>query len=889
MFKKDRLMKYSIKKFTVGIVSVAIGSILFLGSNAQASDKVEENKTEVATTTVSKAQSTADIVSENKVAVETNKQQTSKESNVSAQVNNVEENKVEVTPSTNTDKKDNSNKTEVETNKNNKSTTTELNVLDKRTTDSSNIKELLTNIIKKNEQDNAKQTTNKVEVETENVEKGVQIISKLTPEYAEAISKGYIGLEGGKYDNLLYKNAVLNPDGDDDGDGILNKDELYIYKKDGRTYLGYNVHPKLTDTDGDGIADNEDKDKLLWNVSARDMAMFMSLVYEEDNNIENILTKDIPEGVLKSNLHKMMNNELAPFWTLKKTYHQDNGLDAALFETKNNLPFLNGEKIQVLAIAGTNVTQAGDLKADAALVLGNESNQSIATKDLINALRNDKSITNLYITGHSLGGYLTLRATAEAKQNNFAAYRGTYTFNAPKIYTGLFNFFGGGSMAKASDLTDKMTLNKEITNYYTDNDNVIPKFLQPKYKISIGNSFGAHANTSYFESRMNNHKDFNFGKRQGMSGVGYIDPLEKKLKLVSAEKGTLSATFLPTLVDNKPLSVMYGNTVTDNEILKRVDTSKLPINVKLSILSKDDLLSGLGSKQAIVKVLYLDDNTVNNIVVPILVNEVNKLQLTSVVNAATKLVNATVDLNGKNQETTKTYTQNKETILKVLDEANSVLENKLAFQNTVNEVTNKLAKLGINLIDSRVALKGVETVAVEDNKETNPTVAEETTKPTKGNNQEQQKPQEEATNFAQEKKQEQVKEQEEKAKQVEERRKKRYKKRSWKQESVRGTVRNSQKLSTELITLGTSIIVKFSPEKLINVTDADEVKVPVITLVKDIFNLTEEEKEKVKIEVKKANKKASNVVVENDGTVTVVFKDGTIAILTADKTVKQIN
>ena len=67
--------------------------------------------------------------------------------------------------------------------------------------------------------------------------------------------------------------------------------------------------------------------------------------------------------------------------------------------------------------------------------------------------------------------------------------------------------------------------------------------------------------------------------------------------------------------------------------LKRIDTSKLPVNVKLSILSKDDLLSGLGSKQAVVKVLYLDDNTTNNITVPILVNEANKLQLTSVVNA----------------------------------------------------------------------------------------------------------------------------------------------------------------------------------------------------------------------------------------------------------------
>ena len=794
MFKKDRIMKYSIKKFTVGIASVAIGSILFLGSNAQASDKVEENKTEVATTTANTTQPAA--VPTNKVEV--NKQQAANETNSTTNANNALEKKVESAQPANANKKAEATQKDTTTNK--EVSSKELNVLDKRTTDSSNIKELLTNIIKKNEQENAKQATNKVEVEAENVEKGVQIISKLTPEYAEAISKGYIGLEGGKYDNLIYKNAVLNPDADDDGDGILNKDELYIYKKDGRTYLGYNVHPKLADTDGDGIADNEDKDKLLWNVSARDMAMFMSLVYENDNNIENILTKDLPEGALKSNLHKMMNNELAPFWSLKKTYHQDNGLDAALFETKNNLPFLNGEKIQVLAIAGTNVTQAGDLKADAALVLGNESNESIATLDLLNSLRNDKSITNLYITGHSLGGYLTLRATAEARQKNFEAYRGSYTFNAPRIYTGLFNFFGGGAMGKASDLTDKMTLNHEITNYVTNNDNVVPKFLQTKHNINIGNSFGAHANSSYFEKRMDNHKDFNFGKRQGMSGVGYIDPLQKKLKLVSAEKGTLSATFLPTLVDNKLLSVMFGNSVSDSEILKRVDTSKLPVNVKLSIVSKDDLLSGLGSKQAVVKVLYLDDNTTNNITVPILVNEANKLQLTSVVNAATKLVNASVDLNGKNEASVKTYTQNKEEILKVLNEANSLLENKLAFQNTVNEITNKLANLGINLIDSRLVLVDKVTTVPADN-DTSSTVKEETTKPVAGNNQNQQNSHEGTTKPVEDKKTEQVNSQDEKAKQAEERRKKRYKKRVKRSELAETKVSDSNKLSDVLATV----------------------------------------------------------------------------------------
>ena len=802
MFKKDRIMKYSIKKFTVGIASVAIGSILFLGSNAQASDKVEENKTEVATT-VNNAQPATAEVPTNKV--EANKQQNTNGNNLTTNSNNTVEKKAEAVQPASTNKveaiqKESPSNKEVESNKKESTTASGLNVLDKRTTDSSNIKDLLTNIIKKNEEENAKQATNKVEVEVENVEKGVQIISKLTPEYAEAISKGYIGLEGGKYDNLLYKNAVLNPDADDDGDGILNKDELYIYKKDGKTYLGYNVHPKLADTDGDGIADNEDKDKLLWNVSARDMAMFMSLVYEKDNNIENILTKDLPEGALKSNLHRMMNNELAPFWSLKKTYHQDNGLDAALFETKNNLPFLNGEKIQVLAIAGTNVAQAGDLKADAALVLGNESKESIATLDLLNSLRNDKSITNLYITGHSLGGYLTLRATAEARQKNFEAYRGSYTFNAPRIYTGLFNFFGGGKMGKASDLTDKMTLNHEITNYVTNNDNVVPKFLQTKHNINIGNSFGAHAYSSYFEKRMDNHKDFNFGKRQGMSGVGYIDQLQKKLKLVSAEKGTLSKTFLPTLVDNKPLSVMFGNSVTDSEILKRVDTSKLPVNVKLSILSKDDLLSGLGSKQAVVKVLYLDDNTTNNITVPILVNEANKLQLTSVVNAATKLVNASVDLNGKNEASVKSYTQNKEEILKVLNEANSLLENKLAFQNTVNEVTNKLANLGVNLINSRLVLVDKVTTIPADN-ETSSTVKEETTKPVEGNKQDQQNSHEGTTKPVDDKKTEQANVQDEKAKQAEERRKKRYKKRVKRSELAETKVSDRNKLSDVLATI----------------------------------------------------------------------------------------
>ena len=155
MFKKDRIMKYSIKKFTVGIASVAIGSILFLGSNAQASDKVEENKTEVATTTANTIQPAA--VPANKVEV--NKQQAANDTNSTTNANNALEKKVESAQPANANKKAEATQKDTTTNK--EVSSKELNVLDKRTTDSSNIKELLTNIIKKNEEENAKQPTKK--------------------------------------------------------------------------------------------------------------------------------------------------------------------------------------------------------------------------------------------------------------------------------------------------------------------------------------------------------------------------------------------------------------------------------------------------------------------------------------------------------------------------------------------------------------------------------------------------------------------------------------------------------------------------------------------------------------------------------------------------------
>ena len=698
MFKNNvdrKLVKYGIKKFSFGIASVAIGSLIFFGGAASAHEENSgNNNTVIASGNISKDES--NTAHHFNATESTNSITSDKKLESSNGNNSINKDSVVASTSTNSSIVKSENETTVTSSD---SSNKNLNVIDKRVDDSSDIASLLTKVINRNSEEN-KVIPETVENTEEPVEKGTKIISRLTSKYAEDIARGYIGLEGGKYDSLIYKKAVLNPDGDDDGDGIANKDELYIYKKDGRTYLGYDIHPRLADTDGDGLNDKVDKDKLIWNISARDMAMFINLVYENDKKIDDILSKKAPVEKLSNNIQKMTNNELGPYWRVKETYHQDNGLDAVLFETVNNFPFLKGDKIQVLAFAGTNVKQAGDLKADLALFFGNESNQSEAAIQLMKKIKNDSTITNLYITGHSLGGYLSLRATATAEKEKFGKYKQTYTFNAPKVKSGWF----WGVPKDDVKISEELSKSGKIKNYYTDNDNIIPGNLQPSNKISIGRSAGAHSSTSYFESRVNSNPDFNFGKRQGMDGVGYRDENINKLRIIDPEKGTLSKTFLPTLVDDKPVSIMIGEKLKDRDVLNKINSELLPVNTKLTVVSTDELTT-LGLKHARVKVSYLDDNTSNNIDVPISVTEADKKELISVVNAAKKLVESVVDLSDKTIKSVENYNRAKYNLTQKLEEAATTVSNSLTPQLVINNITKEVANLGMNVINTRAALE----------------------------------------------------------------------------------------------------------------------------------------------------------------------------------------
>ena len=428
---------------------------------------------------------------------------------------------------------------------------------------------------------------------------------ELTDEYAKQIKAGVIGSEGNKLDSLLLNGPQLSPESYTDNDYLKDKEELYIYEKDGKKYVGYNSHPMLEDTDGDGIIDSKEKpdEKLKWNVSERDMIMFMELSYRDDNYIDRVL--DHKKPLTESELYKkngdskpryeymMMNKELGPYWERKKSYHTSSGLDAVLYETKSDFSYLPNGTAQVLAFRGTSDVK--DIKADITLGTGRNPQQGIDAENIMRELAKDKSITNLYLTGHSLGGYLVQRAMVEAYELAYSdsrvmsskeqlAYRNFYnnvlkkgtTFNAPKVVTSLVS--GREFWQKGLD-SKKIAKSGKMTHYIVDNDSTIRKGVSndSDVVINVGRTSGGHSSRSYFEADMiNRRSEFISGKRISLDGTGYQD---KKITTVkSVEKVGETAVY-----SKRGDDIIKSTTVS----MKDPDTGQITKNTLDEVFKKD--------------------------------------------------------------------------------------------------------------------------------------------------------------------------------------------------------------------------------------------------------------------------------------------------------------
>lgn len=379
----------------------------------------------------------------------------------------------------------------------------------------------------------------------------------LTAQTAHDISTGRIRLENNQIDSLLYHKDALDPNQDSDGDGLKNSEELYTYTKNGRTYYGYNSHPLIKDTDSDGLDDKNDEHPRRWDISPRDMALFMELVYRDDNYVNKVLDDkhELTDVYKDRNEYKLMHNELAPYWKVKKTYHESDGFDAVLFENVNpEYPFIEQNGVQVLGIRGTQ--GAKDAGLDLKLFFGGEISQAITAEKLMDELNKNHLVSNLYVTGHSLGGYLTERALVYAKRQNYGWFTKAYTFNAPKIKGSVIR----PAMKKRAEELNELTQKGYAEHYATKKDTLISLIGHVDGAKIIDTGNNGHSSRNFLDKKMDNQPGFTVGNRKQIDGTGTVNPGVTKVKKTPkpAEVKPYEETYKPEakeilLANNEPL------------------------------------------------------------------------------------------------------------------------------------------------------------------------------------------------------------------------------------------------------------------------------------------------------------------------------------------------
>ena len=702
---KKRVLKYSIKKFSVGTFSVLVGAFIFLASPALANEANTSENIHKENNTIIEKEKTKETYKSEAIVTEKPKDIEKTASTPGEENNLVEEKTTQEKPGSGTKEKNN--------------LAEEKAIQEKFVSGikgKNNSVEEKSSIEKAAEEKPKTRRKRSTELERESAKRFA------TDDDFVKISKGLITTEDGRIDNLLFGKTPLKANEDKDGDSAKNGSEIYIYEKAGKTYYGYYGHPFLKDTDGDGITDHDqsnlsksgDDDNFKWYVTDRDMAMFMKLVYRDDEYIKKVLNKDykwtktdnaVADDPKARNVYELIHNEFSPYWEIDKTYHNASGLDAVLFKSKSALPILPGGLVHVLAIRGTK--GGADVTNDGVIAVGQDPKQGQEIEEIIKEIGIREDIKNFYITGHSLGGYLTQRAvvklnrlaneengywidSAAKKYKNFYnnVFKKATTFNAPKINASRTN----GDLYKKSILSKELAKQGKIKHYGMRGDTLVGLLYNDKDVMTYIEG-GEHSSNAYFSAMLNDDDNFNIGERTRVSGKGKENPILKNLKIVEPTdeevRKIVNENIKISLKDQNPVEILALNKISREEVLKKLNLDNLPNTATLNINVPDEVQSTAGNHVLPVTISYLGKTVDPNINVVVKVLP-NFEELKAIKQKASDEKEKKVDTEHKTAETKNRYNAKKVELDTKLQKVEELLKNSSAKQSDIKVLTKEL-------------------------------------------------------------------------------------------------------------------------------------------------------------------------------------------------------
>ena len=705
---KKRVLKYSIKKFSVGTFSVLVGAFIFLASPALANEANTSENIHKENNTIIEKEKTKETYKSEAIVTEKPKDIEKTASTPGEENNLVEEKTTQEKPGSGTKEKNN---------------LAEEKAIQEKSVSGikgkNNSVEEKSSIEKAAEEKPKTRRKRSTELERESAKRFA------TDDDFVKISKGLITTEDGRIDNLLFGKTPLKANEDKDGDSAKNGSEIYIYEKAGKTYYGYYGHPFLKDTDGDGITDHDqsdlsksgDDDNFKWYVTDRDMAMFMKLVYRDDEYIKKVLNKDykwtktdnaVADDPKARNVYELIHNEFSPYWEIDKTYHNASGLDTVLFKSKSALPILPGGLVHVLAIRGTK--GGADVTNDGVIAVGQDPKQGQEIEEIIKEIGIREDIKNFYITGHSLGGYLTQRAvvklnrlaneengywidSAAKKYRNFYnnVFKKATTFNAPKINASRTN----GDLYKKSILSKELAKQGKIKHYGMRGDSLVGLLYNDKDVMTYIEG-GEHSSNAYFTAMLNDDDNFNIGERTRVNGKGKENLILKNLKIAEPTdeevRKIVNENIKISLKDQNPVEILALNKISREEVLKKLNLDNLPNTATLNINVPDEVQSTAGNHVLPVTISYLGKTVDPNINVVVKVLP-NFEELKAIKQKASDEKEKRVDTEHKTAETKNYYDAKKVELDTKLQKVEELLNNSSAKQSEIKDLTKELETL----------------------------------------------------------------------------------------------------------------------------------------------------------------------------------------------------